>query len=123
MTIDNHPLTPKPVDDREAEVQVTQADRDLFRELERFVVQGYGGPLLDGEAIEVIARHREQAERGLVEALRPFANAAKENDDWHIGLEDNIPDDDDSIAMMIHYARGLTVGDLRAARKALDTRP
>lgn len=44
--------------ERDAIVAVTEDDRDLFRELERFVVQGYGGPLLDGEAIEVIARHR-----------------------------------------------------------------
>ena len=39
-------------------VEVTQADRDLFRELERFVFQGHSGPGLDGECIEVIARHR-----------------------------------------------------------------
>lgn len=101
MTIDNHPLTPKPVDDREVVFQVTQGDRDLFRELERFVVQGYGGPLLDGEAIEVIARHREQAERGLREALREIAR---------LGVD-----------MNADFSR--SADQSRIARKALDTRP
>lgn len=49
--------TPTPAPDREA-IAITDEDRTLFRELERFVFQGHSGPGLDGEAIEVIAKHR-----------------------------------------------------------------
>lgn len=74
--------TPTPAPDREA-IAITDEDRTLFRELERFVFQGHSGPGLDGEAIEVIAKHRlallsPAAERPdalakAVEALEPFA--------------------------------------------------
>jgi len=40
------------------DTEVTQADRDLFRELERFVFQGYDGVGLDDECLELLARHR-----------------------------------------------------------------
>jgi len=45
-----------------ADIVVTQVDIALFHDLERFAKKGFSGPILDGEAIYVIARHR-QAER------------------------------------------------------------
>ncbi len=142
MTTDNHPLTPKPVDDRGAGVQVTQADRELLDAIcgPYFTFK----PAATRERLQMIARHREQAERGLrelaranndlarmqaaqlrdmrasnaaiIEALAPFVDAL---DDWG----DDTAYLDRSNIWEHPVALGITIGDLRAARKALDTRP
>lgn len=113
MTIDNHPLTPKPVDDRGATFQVTQADRDLLISL-----RGFGqGSVLEAQVnqgwyladqVAEIARHREQAERGLRDALKLAANRlARAALDHDVGS-----------------AKFLEVSEWgEDARKALDTRP
>lgn len=70
MTIDNHPLTSKAVDDRGAAVcdhQPTKADRAALEAIDDAL-----GFLMDDEraiVLQAFARHREQAERGLREAL------------------------------------------------------
>ena len=51
-------VEPVPVSPLRDGIPIADADRALFRELERFVFQSYSGVGLDGEAIEVIARHR-----------------------------------------------------------------
>lgn len=100
MTIDNHPLTPKPVDDREAGVgyhQPTKADREALEAID----DALGFLMDDGRAIvlQAFARHREQAERGLREALEAIADGKAPG-------------------------RYLTLVQARSiARKALDTRP
>lgn len=73
MTIDNHPLTPKPVDDREAGFQVTQ--EDLEAAANWYVHPCYAEIILSSERrradelAEAFSRHREQAERGLREGI------------------------------------------------------
>lgn len=71
MTIDNHPLTPKPVDDREAGVgyhQVLPVDEQLalwmLGALDYTAAAGAYAQIL-----QMIARHREQAEREASELL------------------------------------------------------
>lgn len=64
MTIDNHPLTPKPADDRGTGFGFAQADIACVNEV---ALEYFLGDI--NAAALIVARHREQAERGLVEAL------------------------------------------------------
>ena len=82
MTIDNHPLTPKPVDDREAGVdyhQVLPVDREAYLSLnmlpEKYTADARAGRWDNVTGVQAFARHREQAERGLREALRCMVKA------------------------------------------------
>lgn len=49
MTIDNHPLTPKPIDDGGTAFQVTQADREAAELLQRAQAETFGGLVGGGD--------------------------------------------------------------------------
>jgi len=97
------PDAPAPV----ADAIVTDADREALEAIDDAL-----GFLMDNEraiVLQAFARQREQAERGLREALRPFAECAEQISD----------DENDE-----EWAKfRLLIKDYRAARKALDTRP
>lgn len=147
MTIDNHPLTPKPVDDREAgagDYQVTAVDREAAgnawvawrgkSHMEDEIMAIFEGRDDQHPLAQAFARHREQAERGLVEGIplrfdprlakqwwmdrntSSFVSAKLAGDGY---VKFQWRDADESGGYSVPWV----VVALDMARKALDTRP
>jgi len=93
------------------ESMVTQADREAAAPFGGLIEQEIRDGLHDGHPlVQAFASHREQATAELVEALRPFAEAAADLDDKTR----------DGCSMWEHHVSvNVTAGDFRRARRAL----